>query len=362
MTLKSNQKENLLACFQGYSELEKGMYYPYIFNKVSSRMRFSINLKCKKENIERTLEILNLSEEYKLVSKEWKIEDFSSEKPKDHYLFVNEIKSEVIYINHDNSRLTTEMWYDAQNIASEKWFLEKITTIQKEFHEMKQASFKVLSKNEHGFFTEEIETQPLSLDINTMFNDNFSEIDQIISKSIDEEKAGLILLHGLPGTGKTSYIKNLVNQFDTKKFIFVQNEFVKDLLNPSFINFLISQKDSILIIEDAEKVIMSRENNPENSVVSTILQLTDGLFSDYLSLKIICTFNTDIDKIDKALLRKGRMIAYYDFQKLSIEKTDALLNNIGSKKQGKAMTLAEIFYTQEKDFTGEKKNLVGFNK
>lgn len=97
------------------------------------------------------------------------------------------------------------------------------------------------------------------------------------------------------------------------------------MLHPDFISFLLKHQNAILIIEDAEKVLMSREQMNENSVVSTILQLTDGLFSDYLNIKIICTFNTSLDKIDKALLRKGRMIAYYEFKALIPEKANEIL-------------------------------------
>jgi len=133
------------------------------------------------------------------------------------------------------------------------------------------------------------------------------------------------------------------------------------LLQPDFITFLISQKNAILVIEDAEKVIASRENESKNSVVSTILQLTDGLFSDYLNIKIICTFNTQIDNIDKALLRKGRMTAFYRFKALNIKKTNAILESFGYKGVDKELTLADIFNFENNDFEkSDKKKSIGF--
>ena len=68
----------------------------------------------------------------------------------------------------------------------------------------------------------------------------------------------MILLHGDPGTGKTTYIKHLIYKFLDKEFIFIQNDFVRDLLKPSFISFLLQNKNAILIIEDAEKVVVTR--------------------------------------------------------------------------------------------------------
>jgi ATP-dependent 26S proteasome regulatory subunit len=85
-------------------------------------------------------------------------------------------------------------------------------------------------------------------------------------------------------------------------------------------------------------------------VVSTILQLTDGLFSDYLNIKIICTFNTNIERVDKALLRKGRMIANYEFKPLSKEKTNKILKARGYTVTDKEMVLADIFNLNKKDF------------
>lgn len=107
---------------------------------------------------------------------------------------------------------------------------------------------------------------------------------------------------------------------------------------------------------------MSREQMNENSVVSTILQLTDGLFSDYLNIKIICTFNTSLDKIDKALLRKGRMIAYYEFKALIPEKANEILSEMYHETTVTDMTLADIFNYRNKHFNQNEKGKIGFQK
>jgi ATP-dependent 26S proteasome regulatory subunit len=169
-------------------------------------------------------------------------------------------------------------------------------------------------------------------------------------------------LHGAPGTGKTSYIKDLIRKHEKRNFIFIQNEFINELLHPDFISFLLNHQNCVLIIEDAEKVLMSREQINESSVVSTILQLTDGLFSDYLNIKIICTFNTSIDKIDKALLRKGRMIAYYEFKPLSFQKANEILNTMTEESTDVDMTLADIFNYRGRKFSPSEKGKIGFKR
>ncbi|MEL6593348.1 MAG: AAA family ATPase, partial [Bacteroidota bacterium] len=199
------------------------------------------------------------------------------------------------------------------------------------------------------------------LDIASHYNDDFAEIDQLIVKSLDEPSSGLILLHGEPGTGKTSYIKYLISKFEKRSFIFVQNEFVKELLKPEFVTFILRHKDVVLIIEDAERVIRSRDYASEGSVVSTILQLTDGLFSDYLNLKIICTFNSSLEKIDSALLRKGRMIASYEFKPLALTKAQKLSQKLGFNGVEKAMTLADLYKMQQRDFQPTERKKIGFS-
>jgi hypothetical protein len=118
----------------------------------------------------------------------------------------------------------------------------------------------------------------------------------------------------------------------------------------------------ILIIEDAEKVVIPREHSSDDSVVSTILQLTDGLFSDFLNTKIICTFNTTIDRLDKALLRKGRMIAKYKFSALTPEKAAALARKLGHDHVTGSLTLADIFGLGKPGFSNMSQKAIGFSK
>jgi ATP-dependent 26S proteasome regulatory subunit len=136
---------------------------------------------------------------------------------------------------------------------------------------------------------------------------------------------------------------------------------VRELLKPEFISFLLKNRNSVLVIEDAEKVVSSREYSNEGSVVSTILQLTDGLFSDCLNIKIICTFNSSMEKIDRALLRKGRMIAQYEFKPLCREKAARLSQSLGMGETEEDMTLADIFRQKEKGFRQAPPKQIGFS-
>lgn len=304
--------------------------------------------------------------EMEVVFKNWNTEDaknsdFSRDFPYE-YLLKSKTKSLLIWLSLQYDQLYVEFLYDQADMDLEQWVISTNHRLRGKFGMNRTPVFYVLSRNGGRFFTEEVRTEGFESDIEKMYNDDFFEINEIIEESLTIDKAGLILLHGAPGTGKTSYIKNLIKKHEKKSFIFIQNEFINELLHPDFISFLLNHQNSILIIEDAEKVLMSREQASESSVVSTILQLTDGLFSDYLNIKIICTFNTSLDKVDKALLRKGRMIAYYEFRPLNTEKANKLLIGMDHGPTDVDLTLADIFNYRNRSFSPAEKGKIGFRK
>jgi ATP-dependent 26S proteasome regulatory subunit len=134
------------------------------------------------------------------------------------------------------------------------------------------------------------------------------------------------------------------------------------LSEPSIIPFLMEHRNSILIIEDAERVISDREINGSPAGVSNILNLTDGILGDCLNIQIVATFNMRREKIDKALLRKGRLIVEHKFEKLNVNDTNKLLKNL--KKDfvsSEEMCLADIYNIDVELIKSNKKtSKIGF--
>jgi hypothetical protein len=361
----------LLDAFDAYKEFEKSAYFTVCFDAIASSMRLRLPLPANKENMQAVIDTLDLDAvKAQTIFKKWKIKAAKDAEPDDDfcydYAWKSTSQSLLIQASLDEEELIVEFLYDLADAALEAWVIATKQALRRKFGERKTPTFKVLTHNDRFFYTEDVSIgQPQTGEISALYNDDFQEIDALIMATMSQEESGLILLHGEPGTGKTSYIKRLVSAFPEKSFIYIQNDFVQELLKPQFITFLLQHRHTVLIIEDAEKVIMSREYNSESSVVSTILQLTDGLFSDFLNIKIVCTFNTSVEKIDKALLRKGRMIADYEFGPLSLEKTTQLAQSLGMKPElieGK-MTLADIFRLTQRGFNSVgRQSKIGFNQ
>ena len=189
------------------------------------------------------------------------------------------------------------------------------------------------------------------IDIKKQYNDDLP-YDKICSIIEDESRADLMLFYGEPGTGKSTLIKHLISMYTDRQFIFLDANILAGIQPAKFITYLTENENSILILEDCEKVLQSREM-VENGIMSTILNITDGVISDILGIKLICTFNTALSKIDEALLRKGRLSLKYEFKKLAKDKAIALGGN-GEQ------SLADIFNKEENDYSKKVTRKIGF--
>lgn len=236
-----------------------------------------------------------------------------------------------------------------------EWFESCIRYKEKK----KRDTYKYVVRGQHGFTTRDLDVNDIKVDINMNYNDDMP--DEAIKKFLMGDNAGVVIFHGEPGTGKSTYIRHLISTLD-KDFLYLDASCFDYLTDASFIEMLFENKNSIIVLEDSEKLLRKRTDSSSNSQVSPLLNLTDGLLGDSMKLKIICTFNAPLDKIDDAILRKGRLKVKYLFNKLNKDKTLKLLETLGvHDAEAKEQTLADIYnYAEKVDFGEVKKRSVGF--
>ena len=214
-------------------------------------------------------------------------------------------------------------------------------------------SYKIAYKGQYSIETTTCKFNDWDSDIKKNYNDDipYERMNEIIRA----DKAGLIMMSGEPGTGKTSLIKSLINDNRNVDFIFVDASVCQSISDGMFLDFLQERGGSVLVFEDCEKLLLSRDE-VMNESIGTILNLTDGIIAESMKIKFICTFNCDESKIDPAMLRKGRLSMRYDFKKLSLEKTKAIYPSATTE-----MTLADAYNAEVENVIGQRKRVkIGF--
>ena len=214
----------------------------------------------------------------------------------------------------------------------------------------KQKNLIICTMSSYGFRESALEVKPFDCNIEENYNDDvpYDKITELIK----EENEHLILLHGEPGTGKTSIIKKLIRDNPKTEFIYFDLNLLTSFSDGKIFDFLIEHKQQVFIIEDCEKLFIDRNNG--NQFLNSMLNLTDGIIGEAFGIKFICTFNCPVNKIDKAVLREGRLSLIYEFKKLSLEKTKHLLPSATEP-----MTLAEIYNTDDNGNKNKDKK-IGF--
>jgi len=281
-------------------------------------------------------------------------------------LFVNEIKHMFIILTSKKDLkedlLQIEYIFNISNgELGTQINLDEI----KKFERAKKKANINLVKSEMGHMdTEEYDLSIPDMDLALNYGEEFLKVHNVIIDRLNKPNdKGIILLHGDPGTGKTSYIKYLTKLVKEKEILFIPPSMAEMLSEPSFIPFLMDHRNTVLIIEDAERVISDREGNGSPTGVSNILNLTDGILGDCLNIQVIATFNMKKERIDQALLRKGRLIAEHKFEHLSIDDTNKLLKHLGKDHEvNEGMSLADIYNIEVELYktTNKKGSKLGF--
>lgn len=154
-----------------------------------------------------------------------------------------------------------------------------------------------------------------------------NDLDQFINNVDYYKKMGIpykrgYLFYGIPGTGKSSTIYAISSKMNRNMY----KIFPKHHTSKTFIKAIENIKpNSILLMEEIDIHVDNRDNQKDNQKddikdylkldISTILDILDGY--QYLHNCIIILTTNYYDKLDKALIRPGRIDMQIEFTELS---------------------------------------------
>lgn len=127
--------------------------------------------------------------------------------------------------------------------------------------------------------------------------------DKYVSRGVPWHRG--YILHGPPGTGKTSVVRALASQFQMDLYYLSLSDITSDSILLDAVA-KISRK-SMLVLEDVDIALpsLARDASRRGVSLATFLNVLDGLVTPHGLITFITT--NFIDKLDTALIRKGRM-------------------------------------------------------
>jgi len=147
----------------------------------------------------------------------------------------------------------------------------------------------------------------------------------------DNPSGRIVILEGNPGTGKTYFVRGLLDDLSKCLCVTIPPGTIAALGNPDFVPLLLRHKKPnqpiVLIVEDADQCLTAR-NKDNMASISSLLNLGDGIFGSAFDIRIICTTNANLEEIDPAVLRDGRLCRRSEVGPLSAARANEILTRL----------------------------------
>jgi len=243
----------------------------------------------------------------------------------------------VIDRNLDNSIISDVVfYYKSSSFQSVQKIIEELNTCLIDFCEEDDYKLNTLQVNNGSLEIEPIETNNDKIEnIELYYNQKTIKSVNKFIKKLKSSDRGISVFWGEKGTGKTSILHYLSHKLDRIVIYIPINLVETTILDPNFRKFLRKYQQPVIVLDDCESIfndIIQRTN----SVTSNLIQMVDGLLSDYSPVNVICIFNEKNDsEIDDVLFDSNNFLEDIEFSLLTSEESNELSSFLGFNKKYK---------------------------
>lgn len=177
-------------------------------------------------------------------------------------------------------------------------------------------------------------------------------------EGLNEDSGRIILLNGLPGTGKTSFLRALARHWRSWASFDVVTDPENLLNNSSYLMAAVSGEHHsfttdedeennngrwrVLLLEDSGELLRQDAKDVTGQGLSRLLNMADGILGRGTRCLFVISTNEELRALHGAITRPGRCLANIEFGALSVKEASAWLDRPVDRERILADLYAEL--------------------